>query len=95
MVTYFNDDNAPTPKLEGHSKLNLSEEASLAQNTDELLDHLSLVLLNNEMSTSLRDILKEHLDLPDGYKDADKPLLEKAREAILLIISSPEYLIQN
>jgi len=95
MVTYFSDDNAPTPKLEGHSKLNLSEEASLAQNTDELLDHLSLVLLNNEMSTSLRDILKEHLDLPDAYKDADKPLLEKAREAILLIISSPEYLIQN
>ncbi len=95
MVTVFSDYKVTTPKLDEHSKLNLSEETALASNTDELLDHLSLVLLNNEMSTSLKSILKEHLDLVDGYKYADNPPLEKAREAILLIISSPEYLIQQ
>ncbi len=95
MITDFSDSKALVPKLDAHSQLNLSEETSLASNTDELLDHLSLVLLNNEMSTSLRGILKEHLDLVDGYKYADNPPLEKAREAILLIISSPEYLIQQ
>jgi len=95
MITDYSDSKASVLKLDAHSKLNLSEETALASNSDELLDHLSLVLLNNEMSTSLRDILKEHLDLEDGYKYAKNPPLEKAREAILLIISSPEYLIQQ
>jgi hypothetical protein len=48
------------------------------------------------MSDSLRGILKEHLDLEGIYSDyANEKNLEKAREAILLIISSPEYLIQR
>ncbi len=95
MLTFFSDSKASTPELEGYSKLNLSRETELAKNTDQLLDHLSLTLLNNEMSDSLRGILKDHLDLKDGYKYTDNPNLEKAREAIMLIISSPEYLIQR
>ncbi len=95
MLTFFSDNKISTPQLEGFSKLNLSKETELAKNTDKLLDHLSLILLNNEMSDSLREILKDHLNLKDGYKYADNANLEKAREAIMLIISSPEYLIQR
>ena len=95
MVTFFSDSRVNTPRLGEHSKLNLSKETSLAKDTDKLLDHLSLTLLNNEMSDSLRGILKEHLNLEDAYKYADNANLEKAREAIMLIISSPEYLIQR
>ncbi|MFW5427360.1 MAG: DUF1800 family protein [Methylophagaceae bacterium] len=95
MVTFFSDSKVSTPKLEAHSKLNLSNETTLAKDTDKLLNHLSLTLLNNEMSDSLRGILKEHLELKDGYIYADNANLEKAKEAIMLIISSPEYLIQR
>ncbi len=95
MVTYFSDSKVLAPQLEEHSKLNLSKETELAKESDKLLDHLSLTLLNNEMSDSLRGILKEHLALKDGYIYADNENLEKAREAIMLIISSPEYLIQR
>jgi uncharacterized protein (DUF1800 family) len=95
LILNFSDSKTNTPKLGAHSKLNLSKETALAKNTDDLLDYLSLVLLNNEISDSLRGIIKEHLDLKDGYKYADNANLEKAKEAILLIISSPEYLIQR
>ena len=96
MVTFFSDSKATSPVLEGKSKLNLSKEVALAKNTDDLLNHLSLVLLNNEMSESLKTILKEHLDSKGIFSDkTNEAQLEKAREAILLIISSPEYLIQR
>jgi len=89
------DSKINPPKLNDPSKLNLEKEVALAQNTDELLNHLSLVLLNNNMSSSLRGALKEHLDTEEIFKNASNPELEKARNAILLIISSPEYLIQR
>jgi len=95
MLLDFSDDKISTAVLDSHSKLNLSKETALAKNTDDLLDHLSLILLNNEMSDSLRGIIKDHLELTGAYKYADNDNLEKAREAILLIISSPEYLIQR
>ncbi len=96
MVMFFSDTKALKPKLDDHSLLNLSKEAELAKDTDKLLNHLSLILLNNEMSASLRAILKEHLNLKDIYpEEKDEALLAKAQEAILLIISSPEYLIQR
>lgn len=95
MIERFSDSEAFTPALEEKSKLDLAHVTSLAGDTDKLLDYLSLVLLNNEMTTELRTILVEHLNQSDVYHDDQKGQLEKAREAILLIISSPEYLIQR
>ncbi|MCF6254597.1 MAG: hypothetical protein L3J38_07600, partial [Thiomicrorhabdus sp.] len=89
------DSQINKPKLGVISKLNLKKEVELAQNTDDLLNHLSLILLNNNMSSSLREALKEHLDNEDIFKHAANSKLEKTRDAILLIISSPEYLIQR
>jgi uncharacterized protein (DUF1800 family) len=91
----FSDSKAEIPQIGKHSKLNLKKEVTLAKNTDQLLNHLSLVLLNNQMSSSLRETLKEYLDSEDLFKFAYNPELEKTREAILLITSSPEYLIQR
>ena len=56
-----------------------------------VLKHLDLVLLNDEMSDPLKTILTEHLNKDKNFHDGERGQLEKAREAILLITSSPEY----
>jgi len=94
-IRYFSDSKANTPTLDEFSKLNLAHETSLADNTGALLDHLNLVLMNNDMSADLRTILEEHLNQTGVYPDGAEGQLVKAREAILLITSSPEYLIQR
>ena len=83
------------PALDERSKFEMKEVTDLANDTDSLLDYLSLVLLNNEMSSSLRNILAEHLNTPDVFDDGREGQFQKAREAIMLIIGSPEYLIQK
>jgi len=95
MIETFSTDQAFVPALGEHSKLDLRDVTAMAGDTDTLIDYLNLVLLNNEMSTSLRDILSEHLNDPDIYKEGSEGQFQKAREAIMLIIGSPEYLIQK
>ncbi len=101
MITRFSDSKPLVPALtdakgkEQKSQLNLSIETALAKNTEKLLKHLDLVLLNDEMSDPLKIILTEHLNKDKNFHDGERGQLEKAREAILLITSSPEYLIQR
>ena len=95
MIEEFSDSKTTNPEVGGYSKLNLSDVTNLATDTEKLLDYLSLVLLDKDMSTSLRSILTDHLNAPDIYKEGREGQLEKAQEAILLIISTPEYLIQR
>jgi hypothetical protein len=100
MITEFSDSKPLVQALKGKGKeqlsqLNLGIETTLAKDTNELLSHLDLVLLNNEMSDPLKTILQEHLNKPKIYVSGEEGQLEKAREAILLITSSPEYLIQR
>ena len=97
----FSDSKASTPVLEGFSKLNLAKETALANNPDALLNHLNLILFNGEMSTALRNIIKTHLSTTatllaenDYYPPKEHPLY-LAKEAIMLAITSPEYLIQR
>lgn len=71
-----------------------SYEVTLATNIDSLLDHLSLLLLNGDMSADLRLLLRNHLNNAPFYNNADKQAYQ-AREAILLILHSPDYLIQK
>ncbi|MEE9425664.1 MAG: DUF1800 domain-containing protein [Methylococcales bacterium] len=75
--------------VEGYSWLDFSQVTELANNTDDLLEHLDRVLLNGAMSRELRTILKQHLT------DNNTSQLDKARDAIALILISPEYLIQQ
>ena len=68
-------------------------EQTLADTPNKLLDHLNLILLNNLMSAELRQILVNHLGqvFPVGTEGQQA----KVTDAIKLIITSPEYLIQQ
>ncbi len=77
------------------SKIDLNEVTLIAKDSTDLVDHLNLVLLNNQMTTDLRKILLEHLNQSKVYPDGIDGQFVKAHEAILLITNSPEYLIQR
>jgi len=95
LIERFSTDETLVPTLEEHSKFDMRDVTNMAANTDQFLNYLDLVLLNKEMSSSLRTILEEHLNAPDIYNDGREGQFQKAREAIMLIIGSPEYLIQR
>ncbi len=95
LIEKFSTDQGFTPALEKHSEFDMRDITNLAENTDNLLDYLNLVLLNKEMSSSLRTILAEHLNAADIFNDDREGQFQKAREAVMLIIGSPEYLIQR
>jgi hypothetical protein len=95
LIEKFSTDQGFTPALEKHSEFDMRDITNLAENADNLLDYLNLVLLNKEMSSSLRTILAEHLNATDIFNDDREGQFQKAREAVMLIIGSPEYLIQR
>ena len=76
-----------------YAHLDISEATRRANNIDNLLDYLDQLLLNQNMSRELRTILTTHLN-SDQFTNDDAGLLEKSRDAISLIITSPDYLIQ-
>ncbi len=92
--TLFWAEPVTTVNEEGLSWLDFSQIRDLATNTENLLNYLDRVLLNGSMSGQLRAIIKQHLDNPD-FQNHDDIQLDKIRDAIALIIISPEYLIQK
>ena len=78
----------------GYSWLDFSQVIPLANNADNLLNYLNRVLLSGAMSDQLRAILKRHLADP-FFQYHENIELDKARDAIALIMISPEYLIQQ
>lgn len=62
--------------------------------TDALLDHLALILLGGQMPSAMRVALRDHLDTPGIFGTQD-PTRSRVRDAILLIVESPDYLIQS
>lgn len=74
------------------SYLDYADELAIAGDSDALLDRLDLLLTNQMMSTDMRAILKDHIDsLPDDAAG----LSQRVRDAISLIIVSPEYTVQR
>lgn len=76
------------------TSLNLSREAALAANPNRLLNHLNLILLSGAMTADLRQLLLQHLQNAPFANGAEGQLA-RARDAISLILNSPEYLIQK
>ncbi len=80
------------------SSLTLDNEIGIAANLDVLLEHLDIVLMSGGMTDALRSIIRTHLDdaIFDNINLSEQ---EKARarirDAISLIVNSPEYLIQK
>ncbi len=69
-------------------------ETALANDSNQLLDHLDLLLLNGAMSTELRQLLLSHLQ-SGAFPDSEAGRKAQARDAIMLIVTSPDYLIQK
>lgn len=71
--------------------INLARESELAKSSDkELVDHLNLLLLSNNMSSHMRGVLENFLKTIKSDKPNDK-----AMEAVALIVTSPEYNYQQ
>ena len=99
MIATFSEADGITDEVDtitkDFSRLDLNKVTTLAKKPDDLLDYLSLVFLNNQMSPALRKILLDHLNQTDVYPKGIDGQFVKAREALILLINSPEYLIQR
>ena len=73
--------------------MTLARNYLLEDKPGKLLDHLNLILLNNHMSPELRQILLNHL--AQVFPEGEAGRLAKVTDTIKLIVSSPEYLIQQ
>jgi len=85
---YFSssDDNALN-----QSVIDIEREIAMASDTNRLLDHLDILLMSGAMTPELRNLLASHLNsLPSDTGGRS----QRARDAITLIVSSPEYLVQ-
>lgn len=70
--------------------LNLSAEQALAANPTQLVDHLNSLVMAENMSPAMRNILINAVtQIP-----ADNPV-ERARTAVYLVINSPEFTIDK
>ncbi len=73
------------------SYLNFDTELALADDPNALLDHLDTLLMAGSMSEPLRTTLLNHLSqLPDNPSGHSL----RVRDAVTLIMASPDYLIQ-
>lgn len=77
----------------GCLKADFDDEVALARNTQTLLDHLSVLLLNGQMSDNMRNVLTSHI-APFNSDDAQQRLYRVA-EAVYLTWLSPEFSVQR
>ena len=73
-----------------------SAETALAEDPDALVDRLDRVLTNGALSSNVRSRIAdvvEQTPINDGTRDAD--LRKRVSLAILLTMTSPEYLVQR
>ncbi len=94
--THINTLNAINFMIHGderYTSIDISQQLSLANTSEQLVDHLNLLLLNNRMSSRLRQILLSHL--AQIFPEGEEGQKAKVKDTIKLIVSSPEYLIQQ
>ena len=70
--------------------LNLDYEATLVSDVDALLDHYNLLLFAGEMSDELRTITKDYITT---YTNDREP--RRAYEALGVLVTSPEFMVQD
>lgn len=72
------------------SYLDFSTEVALADDVPALLEHLDVLLLSGNMSDTLENILTNHLTSDEMAGN----LSARVRDAVMLIMASPDYLVQ-
>jgi len=79
------------PQGGGDVVLDLDRDAPLAANPAALLDRYDLLFFSGRMSSRTRRIMLDHLDAtPNGDGGRDR-----VREALYLVVNSPEYTVQK
>lgn len=71
--------------------LDLNRDAPLAANPEALVDRYNTLFLSGQMSSQMRQVLLDHLNAtPNGNSGRNR-----VREALYLIVNSPEYIVQK
>ena len=74
------------------SYIDISAEMVLAADPEALIERLDLLLMSGQMSTGMRTVLVNHMNnLPAD--EAGRSL--RVRDALVLIMASPQYLVQK
>ncbi len=77
------------------SPLDLSAEEALVDNSNAILDHLNTLVFSGQMSSPLRQILKNHLDNTPYWGAPAEKRRDKTRDIVSLVFMSPDYQIQR
>ncbi|AOL95747.1 Uncharacterized conserved protein, DUF1800 family [Porphyrobacter sp. LM 6] len=76
--------------------LDYADEAAIANDSTALLDRLDLLLTGKQLSTSVRDTIKQAIDdVPITTATAADDRLRRVRIGVALILASTDYLIQK
>ena len=80
-------------------RLSLSNEVLIADQPELLADRLNRLLLAGQMSSALRkrvlDTLNAYAISPTDLTQANQAKTNRAKAAVLLVMTSPEYLVQR
>ena len=69
------------------------DEIELAKNTDELLDHLNVLMMAGGMSDDMRGVIADHIESFDPNDEQQR--LYRVAEATYLMWMSPEFAVQR
>ena len=71
-------------------------ELALADDAQALVDHLDLLLTASTLTEPTRDLIIEHIQAAIDNDDGEaEDLRDRVQEAVLLVMASPEYLVQR
>ncbi len=84
--TEYEDENTKEKRI----LIDMSPLKPLADDTNELLEHLNILLLGGTMSEEMRAILTEAFD-----KTSDQEINDRLSNLLFLIMISPQYTVQR
>lgn len=75
-------------------QVNLQREFDMAENAQQLVDHINLLFLSGQMSQAMNDLLVNHInDIGVGSWEGWRR--ERVQDALWLALTSPEYVVQK
>jgi uncharacterized protein (DUF1800 family) len=88
----YGDGIAPEPQVTGAfgTKIDLASLAALAANPEKLMDKLDLVMMHKSMSSAMRNIIIQTIN---AIPVSDR--LTRARTAVYLVATSPQYQVER
>ena len=88
LVNLVKDNEQVLQHVRATVQLDLSYELSLAFSPENLIDHLDLLFTHGQMSSGTRSTILEALNLLSTSED-------RVKMALYLILTSPEYVVNN